>query len=186
MDNIRYIALLDVDEFLIPRDPDQKSLLELLKTIDDPKINSFSFRNAFMVQSNASDHRNLEGISKDCSALIVQFTNQLSSTENQFLFTQQHTAQAEVSKVHGRSKMVAKSKQLIKLSNHIFLTALRDTVERVVEPKEAVMFHYRNPSFPGTYDNEDRTAMKYSDQLFGNVDAVCGKVFDDGICAINE
>ncbi len=62
-DNMKYIALLDVDEILIPREANQTSLLELLKRIDEPELNSFSFRNAFMELGENPEPSG--GISKD-------------------------------------------------------------------------------------------------------------------------
>jgi hypothetical protein len=81
--------------------------------------------------------------------------------------------------------MVAKAKQLIKLSNHVYLEALRDTKERVLDPKEAVMFHYRKPSLNFTFDAVDKTAHKYSEELYKRVDGVCQEIFEDGICPVS-
>jgi hypothetical protein len=80
--------------------------------------------------------------------------------------------------------MVAKAKHLIKLSNHIYLKAIRDTNDRVMEPSEALMFHYRKPSLNFTFDKVDTTAYKYSNELYKNVDELCAKIFNDGVCPL--
>jgi hypothetical protein len=70
VDNIKYIALMDIDEIFIPLENGGKSLHELLHKMDNFNVNSFSFINVFM-------HRNFtDSFGADTGLLVYEVFGQ--------------------------------------------------------------------------------------------------------------
>ncbi len=102
---------------------------------------------------------------------------------NRFLYSQSFLAHTAPYRFHDRSKMIAKGKKLIFLTNHYYQRSVNNTVERVVDPREGLLLHYRDYTiFDEEYLDDDwKPALKFRDELRRNVDEVCG-IFEGGVC----
>lgn len=84
-----------------------------------------------------------------------------------------------------RTKYVAKALSANIMGNHRILRGINGTEEFPVDVKLGLSFHYRREMIP-FYENfstiPDITARKFSPVLWSKVDAVCGNIFENGIC----
>lgn len=154
-----YILMIDTDEIVMPVAAD--SLPALLQAIDGPSFNSFIVPNVFVMPSNLTDAS--------------------------FLYTQSLFQRTGPEPPHIRSKVIAKGKWLVKLSNHKILTGVNGTEERPVTAEEALLFHYRNTVMPDyEYGIEDRTALKFGAALRQKVAETCRSVFGSETCPMHQ
>ncbi len=92
IDNVKYIAIMDIDEILMPLDRN-KNLLDFLREQDRNSTNSFSFLHVHMGSSG-------------------------KSTNNSLLYTQLFLKRSNVFNVGFIPKIVAKGKKLLAVAQH--------------------------------------------------------------------
>lgn len=176
IDNFKYVIIADFDEIIHPLHTHDK-LTDFIAAHDNPSFHSLLFSNYFV---------------------FVDFPPDFSSTPknaiNKYLYTQsqvirmKHTT-GDHKWFHVRTKLVAKRDVVTEVGNHYIWTALDNTKEFKIDPKDAAMFHYRDDCIKGYCDKEtvkDFSMRKYGDELWKAVDATCSVVFSNGICPRND
>jgi hypothetical protein len=172
VDNFKYVVIADFDEVIHPLHTHER-LTDFLDAHDDPSYHSLLFSNFFVFADHAAD---FSSIPKDA-------VNKYLYTQAQVIRMKESTG--DLKWFHVRTKFVAKRDVVTEVGNHYVWTALSGTKETYVDQKDAVMFHYRDDCIPGHCDKEtakDFSMRKYGNRLWSQVDAVCGRVFENGLC----
>jgi hypothetical protein len=146
---------MDIDEILIPLDG-HKNFLDFLRNQDRAYTNSFVFRNVFMLSPE-------------------------KSTNNSLLYTQFYSKKSQVFPYNQRSKMVAKGKKLISISQHWPELVSPETIRKEIDPSVGLLYHYRD-GIDSEVPVDDSSATEYFDELKGRVSLVCREIFTDGNC----
>jgi hypothetical protein len=85
--------------------------------------------------------------------------------------------------------VIAKGKNILELGNHMVYKAIKDKSEYLVQPNEGLSYHYRDiclDNYCNAPRMEDKSARRYGKDLWNNVDQVCAKLFENGICVFNN
>lgn len=177
IDNFKYVIIADFDEIILPMK--HKTLKEFLSATDHDSIHSFVFRNFFVFAKFFSD-----------------FSNVPQEATNKFLYTQAKVIRLKYSSgdykwFNVRTKIIGKRDKVIEIGNHYVWNAFEGTHEKYIDAKDGYMLHYRGKCIEGQSHCDDETVRDFSVRKYGNklwqqVDSVCGKIFDDGICPGGE
>jgi hypothetical protein len=171
IDNFKYVAIADFDEIIFPLD--MSLLTDFLDAKFKPSDHSLVFPNFFIF-----------------SDFPIDYSNVKNNVVNKYLYSQAQVIRMKYSTgnykwYRVRTKFVARSDVVTEVGNHYVWSALNGTSEHKISFSDAVMFHYRDECIPGYCEEPtipDYSARKYGTKLFENVDRICGKVFEDGIC----
>ncbi|KMY90077.1 uncharacterized protein LOC6732193 isoform X1 [Drosophila simulans] len=167
----KYLALVDLDEFIVPRYSD--TLNELIGSLNQRFRNrntgAYSFQNAFYYLQFADDSLASSGIEGGNDQLARVRAN---------LVTQRKTRRRY--KLHPqkqRSKYICKPEAVVEAGNHFVWEFAPGKGSLNVPPKEAILQHYRVCEFGGNDCIKapsivDRTTTKYVNRLVQRVDAV--------------
>ncbi|XP_033211221.1 uncharacterized protein LOC117169137 [Belonocnema kinseyi] len=162
MYTFEYVALVDLDEFIIPRHDD--TIVELIRwmgtRISTKSTGAFSFQNAFFYLQWADD------------PYVSTSRNPIESG----LITLRKTRRR--SKLHPhkqRSKYVCKPREVVEAGNHFVWEFIPGHGTVNVPSDAAILHHYRVCEFGGddcikTQSLVDRSAYKYLEKLAENVD----------------
>lgn len=177
VDGFKYIIIADFDEIILPMK--HMTLFEFLDEHDNDSIHSFVIRNFFVFGKFESD-----------------FSNVPENAVNKFLYTQAKIIRIKNSIgdykwFNVRTKLIGKRDEIIEIGNHYVWEAFSGTKEHYVDSKDALMLHYRDKCTAGKADClqgtvKDYSTRKFGEQLWKEVDRVCAKIFDDGICPGGE
>lgn len=141
-----YIAVLDVDEFIIPQNETDKTWNDILKRL--PISSAYIFRSVYYVRNDTS--RNTSG------ALVTQS----GLLRDSFIFGS-----------HKRSKYIAKVDKVETMGIH-FIWKLIDGSEHTVDPSVGLVHHYRQ-RFRGTATtNGSFVTDKYFHELKKRIERV--------------
>ncbi|XP_039497843.1 uncharacterized protein LOC120455558 [Drosophila santomea] len=167
----KYLALVDLDEFIVPRYSD--TLNDLIGSLNQRFRNrntgAYSFQNAFYYLQFADDSLASSGIEGGNDQLAKVRAN---------LVTQRKTRRRY--KLHPqkqRSKYICKPEAVVEAGNHFVWEFAPGKGSLNVPPKEAILQHYRVCEFGGNDCIKapsivDRTTTKYVNRLVQRVDAV--------------
>ncbi|XP_055619761.1 uncharacterized protein LOC129764578 [Toxorhynchites rutilus septentrionalis] len=169
--NFRFIAVVDLDEFIFQLEHPERPLIEFLERIDEQDVHSFHFRTVFFYSSAA----NLSEV-PDWAV-------------NQYLYTQVRTKRTRhPMAIHVRSKYIAKGRKVIEAGNHFVWRALQDTSEVLIPPEEGLVYHYRDqcPNYECEDLIPDRRAHRNWWMLWHAVDRSCQRIFPrkEGLCPV--
>ncbi|KAL9925607.1 uncharacterized protein ACN2A1_014144 [Glossina fuscipes fuscipes] len=164
----KYLALVDLDEFIVPRYND--TLIELINSLSyrfrNRNAGAYSFQNAFFYLQFADD------------PLVSHFTSAVPSELAKLrasLVTQRKTRRRY--KLHPqkqRSKYICKPEAVVEAGNHFVWEFIPGRGSLNVPPTEAILQHYRVCEFGGNDCIKapsvlDRTATKYVNRLVERV-----------------
>ncbi|XP_034941588.1 uncharacterized protein [Chelonus insularis] len=159
-----YIALLDLDEFIIPRHNDTiPQLIRWISSKVNPKTSSaFSFQNAFFYLQWADD---------------PWITVSKTPTEAGLITLRKTRRKSKLHPHKQRSKYICKPRDIVEAGNHFVWEFLAGHGTLNVPADAAILHHYRVCEFGGddcvkTPSIIDRTAYKYRDKLADAVDKV--------------
>lgn len=170
VDTFKYFIHSDFDEIIFPYEVD--TLKEFLKENDKSQYHSFNFNNYFFFSSFQYD-----------------FSNVSPEFVNKFLYTQAKIKRLHAAdELHTRSKYIAKGDSVFEVGYYFVWLADQNTKEFEVNTSLGALHHYRDECAFENFDYCDRPtetedhARKFGELLWKNVDEVCQKVFEDGIC----
>ncbi|XP_012283915.1 beta-1,4-galactosyltransferase galt-1 isoform X2 [Orussus abietinus] len=159
-----YVALLDLDEFIVPRHND--TILDLIRWMGE-RVNvkstgAFSFQNAFFYLQWNDDSAVIKSRSRAEAGLVT-----LRKTRRR----------ANLHPHKQRSKYVCRPEDVVEAGNHFVWEFIPGHGTLNVPSKSAILHHYRVCEFGGndcvkTESVVDRRAYKYRDRLARNVDGV--------------
>lgn len=158
IDNAKYIAMVDVDEIIMPLTEDN-TLLDFLAKIDRENISSFNFKNVFLQEDSI-------------------LSEKIHNRNHNFLYTNILTKRTEPWNYHLRSKYIVKGKYVLTVNNHYAPAKLRGTVEYLVNANQGLLFHYRDRTKSFSFNHTERRALRYVEKLSENVDRVCNEIFN--------
>ncbi|XP_057332893.1 uncharacterized protein LOC130672365 [Microplitis mediator] len=165
-----YVALLDLDEFIVPRHND--TILQLIRWISsrvNPKTSSaFSFQNAFFYLQWPDD---------------PWVTVSKTPTEAGLITLRKTRRKSKLHPHKQRSKYICKPRDIIEAGNHFVWEFLAGHGTLNVPADAAILHHYRVCEFGGndcvkTPSIIDRTAYKYRDKLADAVDKIWTELND--------
>ncbi|KAG8041385.1 hypothetical protein G9C98_002373 [Cotesia typhae] len=171
-----YVALLDLDEFIVPRHND--TILQLIRWISsrvNPKTSSaFSFQNAFFYLQWPDD---------------PWVTVSKTPTEAGLITLRKTRRKSKLHPHKQRSKYICKPRDIIEAGNHFVWEFLAGHGTLNVPADAAILHHYRVCEFGGndcikTPSIIDRTAYKYRDKLAEDVDKIWTELNDK--CVLPE
>ena len=153
MNQYKYIAIIDTDEFIIPRNISVRNYKELLDNFDK-NITSFVFARTHFCMTQK------EAGSNDPRLLTTSVLKR---------------GRPESYTKAGRPKSIVNPRLVSVMSTHLVYTPLyTDFKIKNIPENVAVMHHYRGgKTICHTYDN---TASKYGEQLLQNTNQVCLKL----------
>ncbi|XP_055372133.1 hybrid signal transduction histidine kinase E [Condylostylus longicornis] len=163
----KYLALIDVDEFLMPKYND--SLNDLLRWLNKKyniaQVGSYSFQNAFFYLQFADDPRLYETTSKN-SALRGALVTQRKTRRRLRLHPQKQ-----------RSKYIVNPEAVVEAGNHFVWDFIPGKKTFNVPADAGILHHYRVCEFGGDDCVKvpsilDRTAIKYTNRLIERVEKV--------------
>lgn len=171
VDGHKYVIIADYDEIILPMKHD--TLKQFLESYDEEAINSLLIRNFFVFGKFDSDYSNVP-----------------KNAVNKFLYTQAKITRlmhstGDYKWFNVRTKLIGKRDKVIEIGNHYVWNALKGTKEHYVDQKDALMLHYRDKCTKDDCNKEtvrDVSARRFSSKLWTRIDAVCGKLFTDGVC----
>ncbi|XP_076170321.1 uncharacterized protein LOC143148178 isoform X2 [Ptiloglossa arizonensis] len=162
-----YVALVDLDEFIIPRHND--TIIDLIRwmssRINTKSTGAYSFQNAFFYLQWADD----------------PFVTMSRTPIEAGLITLRKTRRrAKLHPHKQRSKYVCKPQNIVEAGNHFVWEFIPGHGTLNVPSEAAILHHYRVCEFGGddcikTQSVVDRTAYKYKDRLADSV----GKTWSD-------
>ncbi|XP_065356787.1 uncharacterized protein LOC135951130 [Calliphora vicina] len=167
----KYLALVDLDEFIVPRLND--TLQELLSSLNsrfrNRNLGAYSFQNAFFYLQFADDPllaRLVEGENMDIAKLKAALVTQRKTRRRFKLHPQKQ-----------RSKYICKPEDVIEAGNHFVWEYSPGKGSLNVPPTDAILQHYRVCEFGGNDcikapSMVDRTATKYVNRLVERVYSV--------------
>ncbi|KFB42425.1 AGAP010096-PA-like protein [Anopheles sinensis] len=162
-----HVALIDLDEFIIPHHND--TLIDLIawlsKRINNRNTGAYSFQNAFFYLQFADDTRMYEGHGS-LANLRAALTTQRKTRRRSKLHPQKQ-----------RSKYICKPEAVIEAGNHFVWEFCPGRGSLNVPADAAILHHYRVCEFGGddcikTPSLVDRTAHRYSKRLLDRVGTV--------------
>ncbi|XP_030377018.1 uncharacterized protein LOC115625923 [Scaptodrosophila lebanonensis] len=171
MHRYKYLALVDLDEFIVPRYTD--TLLELIDSLNQRFRNrnagAYSFQNAFYYMQFADDPLAVSGVaggSEQLARVRASLVSQRKTRRRYKLHPQKQ-----------RSKYICKPEAVVEAGNHFVWEFAPNKGSLNVPAKEAILQHYRNCEFGGNDCIKapsivDRTTTKYVNRLVQRVDAV--------------
>lgn len=145
------------------------SLINFIKPMDSSQFHSFCFQTTFFFRNTNHDTSTVppNAVNKFLNSQVL--INRLNY----------------IVPIAIRTKYVAKALSANILGNHRILQSINRTEEFAVDVKLGLSFHYRREPIP-FYANfstiPDLTARKFGPDLWPKVDAVCGNIFEDGVC----
>uniref|UniRef100_A0A1A9W2J7 Glycosyltransferase family 92 protein n=1 Tax=Glossina brevipalpis TaxID=37001 RepID=A0A1A9W2J7_9MUSC len=164
----KYLALVDLDEFIVPRYND--TLIELINSLSyrfrNRNAGAYSFQNAFFYLQFADDPL----VSRFKSPVTVEMA-QLRAA----LLTQRKTRRRyKLNPQKQRSKYICKPEATVEAGNHFVWEFIPGRGSLNVAPTEAILQHYRVCEFGGNDCIKapsvlDRTATKYVNRLVERV-----------------
>lgn len=173
IDNFKYVAITDLDEFLIPFK--QIKLLDLIlkKTKENnyDNINAFIFRNTFFHKKYLSDY-----------SVIPK------NIKLKFLYTQIKIERTlKPYKSHSRSKYIANARSIIESGNHQTWRSLSNYHEYDIPIDDGLLFHYRTDCVQNEPTCDGPTIIDFSARRFGsllwfNVENACKEIFHNKTC----
>ncbi|KAL7738715.1 hypothetical protein ACLKA6_007477 [Drosophila palustris] len=167
----KYLALVDLDEFIVPRYTD--TLNELLSSLNQRFRNrntgAYSFQNAFYYLQFADDPLASSGIPGG--------NDQLGSVRASLVTQRKTRRRYKLHPQKQRSKYICKPEAVVEAGNHFVWEFSPGMGSLNVPPKEAILQHYRVCEFGGNDCIKapsimDRTTTKYVNRLVQRVDAV--------------
>ncbi|XP_065084259.1 uncharacterized protein LOC135706547 isoform X1 [Ochlerotatus camptorhynchus] len=162
-----HVALIDLDEFIIPHHND--TLIDLInwlsKRINNRNTGAYSFQNAFFYLQFADDDSIFEGGSPEAD-LTAALTTQRKTRRRSKLHPQKQ-----------RSKYICKPEAVIEAGNHFVWEFCPGRGSLNVPADAAILHHYRVCEFGGddcikSPSVVDRTAHRYSKRLLDRVGTV--------------
>ncbi|XP_035795180.1 uncharacterized protein LOC118468469 isoform X1 [Anopheles albimanus] len=163
-----HVALIDLDEFIIPHHND--TLIDLItwlsKRINSRNTGAYSFQNAFFYLQFADDELLHEDGENARANLRASLTTQRKTRRRSKLHPQKQ-----------RSKYICKPEAVIEAGNHFVWEFCPGRGSLNVPADAAILHHYRVCEFGGddcikTPSLVDRTAHRYSKQLLDRVGTV--------------
>ncbi|KAG7189458.1 hypothetical protein KM043_017154 [Ampulex compressa] len=157
-----YVALVDLDEFIIPRHND--TIIELIRwmgsRINTKSTGAYSFQNAFFYLQWADD------------PFVV---TSRTPTEAGLITLRKTRRRTKLHPHKQRSKYVCKPQDVVEAGNHFVWEFIPGHGTLNVPSDSAILHHYRVCEFGGndcikTQSVVDRTAYKYKDRLAESVD----------------
>ncbi|XP_016998547.2 uncharacterized protein [Drosophila takahashii] len=167
----KYLALVDLDEFIVPRYSD--TLNELIGSLNQRFRNrntgAYSFQNAFYYLQFADDSLASSGIEGG--------NDQLASVRASLVTQRKTRRRYKLHPQKQRSKYICKPEAVVEAGNHFVWEFAPGKGSLNVPPKEAILQHYRVCEFGGNDCIKapsivDRTTTKYVNRLVQRVDAV--------------
>ncbi|XP_044316157.1 uncharacterized protein LOC108050731 isoform X1 [Drosophila rhopaloa] len=167
----KYLALVDLDEFIVPRYSD--TLNELITSLNQRFRNrntgAYSFQNAFYYLQFADDSLASSGIEGG--------NDQLASVRASLVTQRKTRRRYKLHPQKQRSKYICKPEAVVEAGNHFVWEFAPGKGSLNVPPKEAILQHYRVCEFGGNDCIKapsivDRTTTKYVNRLVQRVDAV--------------
>ncbi|KAH8413442.1 hypothetical protein KR009_011176 [Drosophila setifemur] len=167
----KYLALVDLDEFIVPRYTD--TLNDLLNSLNQRFRNrntgAYSFQNAFYYLQFADDSLASSGIEGG--------NDQLASVRASLVTQRKTRRRYKLHPQKQRSKYICKPEAVVEAGNHFVWEFAPGKGSLNVPPKEAILQHYRVCEFGGNDCIKapsivDRTTTKYVNRLVERVDAV--------------
>ncbi|KAH8351976.1 hypothetical protein KR084_000971 [Drosophila pseudotakahashii] len=167
----KYLALVDLDEFIVPRYSD--TLNELIGSLNQRFRNrntgAYSFQNAFYYLQFADDNLASSGIEGG--------NDQLASVRASLVTQRKTRRRYKLHPQKQRSKYICKPEAVVEAGNHFVWEFAPGKGSLNVPPKEAILQHYRVCEFGGNDCIKapsivDRTTTKYVNRLVQRVDAV--------------
>lgn len=167
----KYLALVDLDEFIVPRYTD--TLNELLSSLNQRFRNrntgAYSFQNAFYYLQFADDPLATSGIPGG--------SDQLSSVRASLVTQRKTRRRYKLHPQKQRSKYICKPEAVVEAGNHFVWEFSPGMGSLNIPPKEAILQHYRVCEFGGNDCIKapsimDRTTTKYVNRLVQRVDEV--------------
>ncbi|XP_017154957.1 uncharacterized protein LOC108163935 isoform X2 [Drosophila miranda] len=167
----KYLALVDLDEFIVPRYSD--TLNELIGSLNQRFRNrntgAYSFQNAFYYLQFADDALASSG--------IVGGSDQLANVRASLVTQRKTRRRYKLHPQKQRSKYICKPEAVVEAGNHFVWEFGPGKVSLNVPPKEAILQHYRVCEFGGNDCIKapsvvDRTTFKYVNRLSQRVDTV--------------
>lgn len=162
-----HVALIDLDEFIIPRHNDTISeMLEWLsKRINNKNTGAYSFQNAFFYLQFANDETIYDKKSSN-PQLRASLVTQKKTRRRQKLHPQKQ-----------RSKYICKPEAVIEAGNHFVWEFCPGRGSLNVPSNSAILHHYRVCEFGGddcikSPSVEDKMAHKYGSRLVERVSAI--------------
>ncbi|XP_023308046.2 uncharacterized protein LOC111689814 [Lucilia cuprina] len=173
----KYLALVDLDEFIVPRLND--TLQELLSSLNsrfrNRNLGAYSFQNAFFYLQFADDPlitHLVDGENLDMAKLKAALVTQRKTRRRFKLHPQKQ-----------RSKYICKPEDVIEAGNHFVWEYAPGKGSLNVPPTDAILQHYRVCEFGGNDcikapSTVDRTAIKYVNRLVERVYSVYSHLKD--------
>ncbi|KAH8328982.1 hypothetical protein KR074_001125 [Drosophila pseudoananassae] len=167
----KYLALVDLDEFIVPRYTD--TLNDLIGSLNQRFRNrntgAYSFQNAFYYLQFADDPLASSGIQGG--------SDQLASVRASLVTQRKTRRRYKLHPQKQRSKYICKPEAVVEAGNHFVWEFAPGKGSLNVPPKEAILQHYRVCEFGGNDCIKapsivDRTTTKYVNRLVQRVDAV--------------
>ncbi|XP_022220076.2 uncharacterized protein LOC111072476 [Drosophila obscura] len=167
----KYLALVDLDEFIVPRYSD--TLNELIGSLNQRFRNrntgAYSFQNAFYYLQFTDDPLASSG--------IVGGNEQLANVRASLVTQRKTRRRFKLHPQKQRSKYICKPEAVVEAGNHFVWEFSPGQVSLNVPPKEAILQHYRVCEFGGNDCIKapsvvDRTTSKYVNRLVQRVETV--------------
>ncbi|XP_055858888.1 uncharacterized protein LOC129921187 isoform X2 [Episyrphus balteatus] len=169
VDGYKYVAVVDLDEILVPLKCN--TLLDYLRGAEDGRTSAFVFRNVFFFKKGPNDTMSMP-----------------PGAHNRFLYTQVKVQRTFLPlPPHQRSKCIVNGRTTIEMGNHQVWRQLEGISETNVHIRDGLMFHYREKCIGCRVDPliVDFTARRFGSIIWDQVDDVCVKVFQNGICPVD-
>lgn len=176
MYTFEYVALVDLDEFIIPRH--DNTIIELIRwmgtRISTKSTGAFSFQNAFFYLQWADD---------------PYIASSRNPSETHLITLRKTRRRLKLHPHKQRSKYVCKPKEVVEAGNHFVWEFIPGHGTVNVPPDAAILHHYRVCEFGGddcvkTQSVVDKTAYKYIEKLTKNVHRTCKELSSE--CSIPE
>ncbi|XP_040168091.1 uncharacterized protein LOC120903000 isoform X1 [Anopheles arabiensis] len=174
-----HVALIDLDEFIIPHHND--TLIDLItwlsKRINNRNTGAYSFQNAFFYLQFADDEHMYTASDRQAH-LRAALTTQRKTRRRSKLHPQKQ-----------RSKYICKPEAVIEAGNHFVWEFCPGRGSLNVPADAAILHHYRVCEFGGddcikTPSVVDRTAHRYSNRLLDRVGTVYNYLKD--VCSLPD
>lgn len=112
----------------------------------------------------------------------------LNYLAQKYLYSQVQTQRTSNFFPH-QKRFVVKSHQAVELHKHSVSIAMPGKIDFKIPTDDALAFHYEkfcSGRICNSHIIEDKTAQQYGNILWTNVDDVCRKVFEDGVCQTRQ
>ena len=157
----KYLAFLDIDEFIIPKQNDVYSWSEMLKRL--PTVSSYGFRNVFF-RSNSDSFQSGEDYSK--AARKYKLITLTKLRRDKFVFP-----------MYERSKLIVNPKKVETIEIHNiwgYKAGEKNNVTWPIAEDIGLLHHYRfwNRTETSSESVVDKGVLKYKDELIKSVKQV--------------